>query len=132
MSYATTYNIDVIGDITSEAIKKREKLIKEAEKLAPELKEIVLAGIEASIKLPNVHEIIKKHLGYDPFVKSCKWYNHEVDMRIISKEYPDVVFELHGEGEQAGDMWIKYFKNGLCQVANAIISFDKYDATKLR
>lgn len=43
---------------------------------------------------------------------SLKWYNYEADMREISLEYPDIVFVLHGEGEEAGDVWKAYFKNG--------------------
>lgn len=42
---------------------------------------------------------------------SCKWYDHEADMIQMSREFPDILFELTGEGEEAGDLWRKYFKN---------------------
>jgi hypothetical protein len=42
----------------------------------------------------------------------CKWYEHEEDVRKLSAEYPDVVFVLDGEGEEAGDVWRKFFLNG--------------------
>src|ERR1700733_15663509 len=48
--------------------------------------------------------------GHSP--ESCKWYEHETDMIKYSKQYPELTFALKGEGEEAGDVWIKYFKNG--------------------
>jgi len=56
-----------------------------------------------------------------------KWYDHEKDMRDMSKKFYGVLFTLHGEGEESGDIWNKYFLNGKCQVANARIVIDKFD-----
>jgi hypothetical protein len=64
-------------------------------------------------------------------LNGCKWYGHEKEMREFSKEYPDVVFELHGEGEGSGDLWNKYFRNGKCQLCSAVIVFPEYDPRKL-
>lgn len=41
-----------------------------------------------------------------------KWYEHNKDMKEISLKFPDVLFTLNGEGEETGDIWRKYFKNG--------------------
>lgn len=60
-----------------------------------------------------------------------KWYEHETEMREFSKKYPDTVFTLKGEGEEAGDIWKKYFQNGKCQVAKARLTIDKFDPNKL-
>lgn len=62
---------------------------------------------------------------------SCKWYNHEDDMRKLSLQFRDMLFELNGYGEEAGDLWIKYFKNGKMQYCPAIISFVEYDESLL-
>jgi len=62
---------------------------------------------------------------------SCKWYNHEEDMLKLSKDFPDILFTLKGEGEEAGDLWVKYFKGGKKQVANAQISYELFDEKKL-
>ncbi len=44
--------------------------------------------------------------------ESCKWYDSSKDLKEFSKKYPDVLFTLHGEGEEPGDLWNEYFKNG--------------------
>lgn len=67
----------------------------------------------------------------DEDADSCKWYNHEDDMLRLSREFPDVLFELTGEGEGAGDLWRKYFKNGKVQRCPAIITYEAFDESKL-
>ena len=53
---------------------------------------------------------------------SCKWYGHEDDMRKLSKRFPDYLFVLEGEGEEAGKM----------QECRAEIIFPVYDPEKLK
>jgi hypothetical protein len=61
-----------------------------------------------------------------------KWYEHEDDMKNFSKLFPKVLFTLEGTGEEAGDMWVKYFQNGKMQVAKAKIEFEPYDPKKMK
>lgn len=63
---------------------------------------------------------------------SVKWYSHQEDMKQLSKQYPDLVFKLTGEGEETGDMWIEYHKNGKMQDCHAKITFEDYDESKLK
>ena len=63
---------------------------------------------------------------------SCKWYDHEEELIDFSKDHPDLLFTLNGEGEDSGDMWFKYFKNGKIQRCQANITFDEYDESKLK
>jgi hypothetical protein len=65
-------------------------------------------------------------------IDSVKWYGHEEDFKTVSKKYPELVFKLKGEGEEAGDVWIKYFKNGKMQSCPAKITFDEFDISKLK
>jgi hypothetical protein len=61
----------------------------------------------------------------------CKWYDHEDELRIFSANYPKWLFTLEGKGEEAGDLWKKYFVNGKMQLANAKIVFDEFEPSKL-
>lgn len=63
--------------------------------------------------------------------EGAKWYDHEVDMKAFSSEYPEALFLLSGEGEDSDDIWKKYFKNGRVQVCKAKITFDDFDEKKL-
>lgn len=62
---------------------------------------------------------------------SYKWYNCDKDMAYISKFAPELVLWLDGKGEEFGDFWIAYFKNGKMQFIKAEIRYDLYDESKL-
>lgn len=85
-------------------------------------------------------KLIKKHLddsmSYDDMsglllgnVEPVKWYEHEMDLRKLSKKLPMVVFCLEGEGEENGDFWKKYFLAGRMQVCAAKLVVPPYDIT---
>lgn len=60
-----------------------------------------------------------------------KWYDHEEDMRKISARHPGVLFALKGEGEEAGDIWIRYFKAGKSYLEQATATFAPFNPDKL-
>lgn len=63
--------------------------------------------------------------------EDCKWYSHEEDLKKFSTKHPEVLFKLSGTGEEAGDMWVKYVKNGKMQVCRAKIIYDDYNPFNL-
>jgi len=63
---------------------------------------------------------------------TVKWYDHDEEMLELSKQFPNTVFCLHGEGEESGDLWYCYYKNGKKQYCPAQIVYEEYDETKLQ
>lgn len=63
---------------------------------------------------------------------SCKWYDHEDDLCAFSKKFPEVIFELSGEGDEAGDVWKAYFQNGKMQRCQAEMIIPPFDPEKLK
>ena len=61
-----------------------------------------------------------------------KWKEHESDMRRISAKYVDHLFTLKGEGEDSGDLWVKYFKNGKMYAPKTIIRFRPFNESLLK
>ena len=54
-----------------------------------------------------------------------KWYDHHDHMVEVSKQFPDIVFVLYGEGEESDDLWRKYFANGEYEETYAEIIYPK-------
>lgn len=42
----------------------------------------------------------------------AKWYDCPTDMLAVSKEFPDLLLEVEGSGEQYPDIWAQRFRNG--------------------
>ncbi len=61
--------------------------------------------------------------------ESHKWYEHEQDLQAFSAQYPDWLFTLDGEGEEAGDIWRKYFVAGESQTSRPEIIHTPPDFT---
>ena len=57
----------------------------------------------------------------------CKWYDHDNNLINFSKKYPYALFKLEGEGDECGDIWASYYRDGKMQRCKAKITFDKFD-----
>lgn len=62
--------------------------------------------------------------------ESAKWYEHETDMITLSLKFPGVLFTLSGEGEEAGDIWVKNFKDGKIQRRKGEVVIPPFDPNK--
>lgn len=82
----------------------------------------------------DYQEEIEEMSGYgdETFNNQIKWYDYENDMKRISKKYPEVIFCLRGYGEEPGDLWMRYFKNGKIQHSKGKVVFDEFDESKLK
>ena len=81
----------------------------------------------------NLKEAIKK-LGMENYISTksgesldgCKWYDHTDDMIEMSKFFPGTLFCLSGIGEEFGDYWKLYVKNGKGYRENGEIKYIPY------
>jgi hypothetical protein len=61
---------------------------------------------------------------------AMKWYDWNDDLASISKDYPNLLFSLEGEGEESGDIWKAWARNGKVVVVKAEIKFREPDFDK--
>lgn len=52
------------------------------------------------------------------------WNDIDEDMIGYSKLYSDLVFEIHGIGDETEDMWYAYYHNGQEQTSHAQITYE--------
>lgn len=88
------------------------------------------------LELFRTHENISENgpfelPGLDWEQDSCKWYSRTEDMAAISKAVPTVLFKIHCEGEEPGDLWDEYYLNGKAQECFAEIVYPPFDPSKL-
>ena len=69
---------------------------------------------------------------YDCLGGSLKWYDHQDHMIELSKEFPNVMFMLEGEGEERDDNWRLYVCNGEWELCTARIVFEVPGYEKFR
>lgn len=118
MGYTTYYKLDTM---------ERDK------KYAGKCKAVSYADFVCAMRELNLDEVFGcmdelEEEGGEGFIHmECdewiKWYEHDRDMLDISMKFPDTVFVLSGEGEESGDLWKTYYKNGVKQDAPAIITY---------
>lgn len=64
---------------------------------------------------PDQLENCKEDNGYISF-DDIKWYSYENDMKKLSLEYPQLIFNVYGEGEDSNDRWEARYENGISKV----------------
>jgi hypothetical protein len=95
---------------------------------------VILEKGDSELSLDEHKEMISRKAGYDDWLfdgESAKWYGHEKDMRAYSVKFPNTIFILEGEGEESGDIWKEYHKDGKMQRCKAKVSFDSFDESLL-
>lgn len=82
----------------------------------------------------EVADAIEKISEYSWYSRSMngKWYNWKEHCTEVSKMFPDRLVVLEGDGEESGDQWKAYFKNGKSQACKAIVTFEEFDESKLK
>lgn len=62
----------------------------------------------------------------------AKWYEYEKHCRKVSEDFPNLVIVVEGHGEEPGDDWKAYFKQGKMQKAKAVVTYAEFDESKLK
>ncbi|AXH69627.1 hypothetical protein HWB79_gp185 [Streptomyces phage LukeCage] len=64
-----------------------------------------------NVTIPGSYELNLSRLLNDNY-DTMKWYDWEDDMASLSRDWPNVLFALSGEGEEPGDLWKAWVRNG--------------------
>lgn len=54
---------------------------------------------------------------------NMKWYDWKEDVEKLSLRYPNLILWLRGDGEEAGDVWKAWFRNGKSVVVKPKLDF---------
>lgn len=63
-------------------------------------------------------------------LSNAKWYEEKDHMYSLSKQFPQVIFHLHGEGENSDDVWEEHWQNGCVQTC--VAEFPPFDPKKMQ
>lgn len=92
MGYYTYFNLEVLNE--------EEFTTDEIAKASHRLAEIMGEPNPLTLEYDDFN-----WLSYD----DRKWYDHDKHMIILANEFPNMLFKLHGDGEEAGDSWNEYY-----------------------
>lgn len=111
MGYYTNYELEMKGFNYNTEIPEEAEVIK------------VLAKLE-----PNIFGLSTNHKDFaECLYQPMKWYNHKEVLKEVSKQFKDIIFTLHGEGEEAEDIWNEYYLNGEVFIAKATIHIPSFE-----
>lgn len=104
-------------DITAKNIDGQSVTADEVAKIEDMLDKFgVKFAFEAGIVEPDG----SAHFGCDDMLR---WNYFSEDMLTLSRALPSLVFRLHVEGENNGDLWDGYYHNGKEEICRAIITY---------
>ena len=89
----------------------------------------LLEQIDHEVRKMNVFQYCK--CGREEWSAYTKWYDFDQDMLLLSKRFPNILFYLHGEGDNEEDLWDAYYQNGKVQNCHAEIIYPPYDESKM-
>lgn len=76
-------------------------------------------------------DVFEEGNAQDGWFSWTTWYDWEEDMVLLSRRFPDVLFRLHGDGDDSEDLWDAYFLGGRMQMCPGKIVYDDFDPEKL-
>lgn len=123
MGYYTYHELEIVSEVGEEKIKEIEQYIVDNE-LNWELNKF---NGEENLQF-IVDEYGESSLAQEP----SKWYESTLDMKKMTLAFPDILFKMHGEGEESGDLWDCYYLNGKYQYCPVMLSYEPFSEEKLK
>lgn len=75
----------------------------------------------------DVREALVIQSGYGCLESdSIKWYDWANDIKAVSLRYPGTEVHVSGEGEESGDIWKAFAKDGLVYRAEVVLEYGPY------
>lgn len=100
--------------------------------------EVLVEGVESDEQLTEIVDCLNTITTYDWDESleqyGVKWYDFNTDMLAVSEQFPDFIFTLSGDGEESGDIWRFYYKDGKVQkdAARVEVIYEPFDEAKLQ
>lgn len=69
---------------------------------------------------------------YGDYREEAKWYDSDDDMKNFTKEHPETLFCMEGKGEESGDIWRQWWKNGKMQYCPAQLVYEEFNVSKMK
>ena len=76
------------------------------------------------------HSSTASDMEFD-WLSDAKWYQWDQDMAKLSLAYPDVIFELLGDGEETDDVWKALIYRGKIEQVTQETFFPAMNMSKL-
>ena len=111
MGYYTDYKLRVIDPDTMERVRTG-----------------VSEEIEGHLSEISGYGYVDDNMFCGGEIFGVKWYEYRRDMKAASLKFPDVILVLEGVGEETGDHWREYWKNGYVARYEATIMFPELNA----
>lgn len=62
-----------------------------------------------------------------------KWFDEkEKELVALSRVYPDVLFQVTGDGEDSDDFWREYIQNGKTGWTLGVIAYEPFDPAQMK
>lgn len=95
--------------------------------------DIKITGIDnanQAVKIAQEYDLEQYDVSYDGTTLTAfyegKWYNWEKESVSLSRNYPRILIEIEGEGEDRDDIWKARIRNGDCETVSAKIVFEDF------
>lgn len=96
---------------------------------ASRVSSVKVQALQSEVDRMNIFEECWDDTNWSAY---AKWYDWEQDMLLLSARFPDVLFQLDGDGEESGDIWRAYFMNGKMQYESCHFFFGEFDEGKMK